>query len=247
MTASHVAKVALCLCVLFALERVVRLVRAFSAAHRRQRLPVTAILVLGGDLERERAAARLCGGRGDARSGCWSDANVPLLVSSAHAGAEGLFLSCGVAERRLLVDDSAFDTLSNYTTALKLLPPGSRTHVAVLTSGYHARRAAVLAALVLGSCGTACTVTAVQHAGPASAGEDETARRRWRDALRGALWALTGVDAGEAVGRYVHPERFYHMDARAQPRGAGAGVWTAALCAGLHRLRGRLRRLVSAE
>jgi len=189
--------------------------------------------VLGGDLERERsewsecktlrhnshtssAAARLCGGRdtptGELAGWPWTTATV--VLSSAHGGAEERFLGAGVAESRLVVDESAFDTLSNFSRTLALMPArlGRARHVLCVTSAYHVPRARTLALLILGSRGVACTVLPLDHAGRSDAGAGESRLRALRDAARGVGWALSGLDAGEMVGRFWHPERFAAVD-----------------------------------
>jgi len=185
-------------------------------AWRRRLLPPRLVLVLGGDLERERKAAQLCAGDTAVLkevAGCpwkaepsvWT--SLPVLVSSAHGGAKDLFAR--VEAHRLTVDEEAYDTITNFTTSLEMCKVAE--HVLVLTSDYHARRASAVASLVLGSHGVASTVCVLRHE---SSQPTESRLRCWRDCARALLWSLTGFHAGEAIGRLFHPERFYHLDAR---------------------------------
>lgn len=149
-----------------------------------------------------------------------------MVLSSAHGNAEERFLGAGVAESRLLVDESAFDTLSNFSRTLALMPTrlGRARHVLCFTSAYHVPRARTLALLILGSRGVACTVLPLDHAGRSDAGAGESRLRELRDAARGVGWALSGLDAGELVGRFWHPERFAAVDAaRRREQGRSGG------------------------
>jgi uncharacterized SAM-binding protein YcdF (DUF218 family) len=96
-----------------------------------------------------------------------------------------------VAESRLLVDESAFDTLSNFSHTLALMPGrlGRARHVLCVTSAYHAPRARTLALLILGSRGVACTVLPLHHAGRSDAGAGESRLRALRDGDRDASHA----------------------------------------------------------
>jgi hypothetical protein len=173
------------------------------------------------DLFRERTAAQLLGGAaapdaclaaGCSRGLAWT--TLPVRVSSAHGGAAAVFLSAGVAATRLVVDESATDTVTNFTTSVAPLRRAGACHVAVLTSASHARRSAAVAVVALGACGIAASVVPLSEAGAGSAPRPESAARVARDVLRAALWALTGVHGG-ALGRLLHPERFNHLDAAA--------------------------------
>jgi uncharacterized SAM-binding protein YcdF (DUF218 family) len=193
------------------------------------------------DLFRERTAAALLSGaappsaclapprrRGRGATSSVPPRNVtwmtlPVLVSSAHGGARAAFLAAGVAPARLCVDERATDTVTNFTTAAPLLSARGARHVAVLTSASHARRASAVAALAFRAAGLGATVVALKDGtddADDAAVEEESLARCARDAARALLWALTGVHGG-ALGRWAHPERFYHIDAAAR---AGASL-----------------------
>ena len=135
--------------------------------------------------------------------------SLPVVVSSAALRGAAPFVAAGVAAHRVTVDDSATDTVSNFTAAWPLLTALGARHVLVLTSAGHAPRASAVAALTLGARGVGATVVPLRSGGGAA----ESRLRLLRDAARALLWALTGVHGG-ALGRLAHPERFRHLDAR---------------------------------
>ena len=137
--------------------------------------------------------------------------SLPVLVSSPHAGAAAAFGAAGVAPPRLLVDDAATDTVTNFTTALPLLRRANASHVVVLTSAAHAHRAASLAALLLRPAGIAATLVPLRDV--PGAPPAESAARVLRDIARALCWHATGC-TGASMGRLAHPERFWHLDAR---------------------------------
>ncbi len=146
---------------------------------------------------------------------------LPVLISSAHGGARAAFVAAGVAPRRLLVDERATDTVTNFTTAAALLTSRGARHVAVLTSASHARRAALVATVAFGASGLGATVIPLKDgaddvaADAAVPQQQESLARCARDGARALAWALTGLHGG-AFGRVAHPERFYHIDAAAR-------------------------------
>ena len=176
------------------------------------------------DEQRERLAAALLAGTATAEAcvagapgsaardaalhACANATSLPLIVSSAALRGVAPFVAAGIARSRVTADDSATDTVSNFSTALPLLRALRARHVLVLTSEPHAARAAAVAALTLGSCGLGATIVPL-----ASPGAAESRLRLARDVARAALWALCGVHCG-ALGRLAHPERFTHLDAR---------------------------------
>lgn len=152
-------------------------------------------------------------GRAALLRACAVAPSLPVVVSSAALRGAAPFVAAGVATWRVTADDAATDTVSNFTTASPLLAALHAQHVLVLTSAPHAPRAAAVAALALGACGVAATVVPLRCGG----GGAESRLRVLRDAARALLWALTGAHGG-ALGRLAHPERFWHLDARAKRR-----------------------------
>lgn len=139
---------------------------------------------------------------------CANATSLPLLVSSAALRGVAPFVALGVSRSRVTADDTATDTVTNFSTSLPLLHTCGARHVLVLTSEPHAARAAAVAALTLGARGLGWTVVPLRCPGAA-----ESRLRLARDVARSALWALTGVHLG-SLGRMAHPERFRHLDAR---------------------------------
>ena len=144
--------------------------------------PPQMILVLGGDVERERVAAELA-----ERDG------LPVLVSggSNPEYAHWLFGRRGLDQGRVQLDYRATDTLTNFTSIVDELRRAKVRHVLLVTSSDHMQRAMLVGRLVAGSrgigltpvevpCGTRCT--------------PEGWRKVWGDGARAALWVLTGRD-----------------------------------------------------
>ena len=144
--------------------------------------PPQMILVLGGDVERERVAAELA-----QRDG------LPVLVSggSNPEYAHWLFGRQGLDERRVQLDYRATDTLTNFTSIVDELRRAKVRHVLLVTSSDHMERALLVGRLVAGSRGIGLTPVAVPCGGRC---EPEGRRKVWGDGLRAALWVVTGRD-----------------------------------------------------
>ncbi len=144
--------------------------------------PPQMILVLGGDVERERVAGELA-----RRDG------LPVLVSggSNPEYAHWLFGRQGLDAGRVQLDYRATDTLSNFTSIVDELKRAKVRHVLLVTSSDHMQRAMLVGRLVAGSRGIGLTPVAVP------CGErchPEAWRKIWGDGARAALWVLTGRD-----------------------------------------------------
>jgi DUF218 domain len=153
--------------------------------------PPQLILVLGGDVERERAAAALA-----RRDG------LPVLVSggSNPEYAQWQFDQQGVAAGRVQLDYRATDTLSNFTSVVDELRRSRVRHVLLVTSSDHMDRALLVGRLVAGSRGITLTPVAVPCQ-PLC--HPEGRRKVWGDGLRAALWVITGRDLrGWAAERF---------------------------------------------
>ena len=144
--------------------------------------PPQMILVLGGDIDRERAAGALA-----RRDG------LPVLVSggSNPEYAHWLFDHEGVDETRVQLDYRATDTLSNFTSVVDDLKRANVRHVLLVTSSDHMERALLVGRLVAGSRGIGLTPVAVP-CGDRCAPEGR--RKVWGDATRALLWVITGRD-----------------------------------------------------
>jgi uncharacterized SAM-binding protein YcdF (DUF218 family) len=140
------------------------------------------ILVLGGDVERERVAGELAKQDG-----------LPVLVSggSNPEYAHWQFGRQGLDAARVQLDYRATDTLSNFTSVVDDLKRAKVRHVLLVTSRDHMDRALLVGRIVAGSRGIQLTPV------PVSCGHacrPETTGKVWGDGARAALWVLTGRD-----------------------------------------------------
>jgi uncharacterized SAM-binding protein YcdF (DUF218 family) len=140
------------------------------------------ILVLGGDVERERVAAELA-----ERDG------LPVLVSggSNPEYAHWLFGRRGLDQGRVQLDYRATDTLTNFTSIVDELNRAKVRHVLLVTSSDHMPRAMLVGRLVAGSRGIGLTPVEVPCSERCT---PEGWRKVWGDGARAALWVLTGRD-----------------------------------------------------
>ncbi len=148
------------------------------------------ILVLGGDIEREKLAGRLA-----LRDG------LPLLVSggSNPEYAQWLFSQEGLDRRQFRLDYRARDTLGNFTTVVDDLKRLGIHHVLLVTSSDHMDRALLVGRIVAGSRGIHLTPVAVPCGDSCL---PEGRRKVWGDGLRAAAWVVTGRDLRSwAAGR----------------------------------------------
>ena len=154
--------------------------------------PPQLILVLGGDVDRERVAGALA-----RRDG------LPVLVSggSNPEYAAWQFGQQGLDAARVHLDYRATDTLTNFTSVVDELRRARVRHVLLVTSSDHMHRALLVGRLVAGSRGITLTPVAV----PCGARCLPEGRRKvWGDGLRAALWVLTGRDLRSwAAERFV--------------------------------------------
>ena len=144
--------------------------------------PPQLILVLGGDLDRERVAGELA-----RRDG------LPVLVSggSNPEYAEWQFRQQGLDATRIHLDYRATDTLSNFTSVVDELKRAKVRHVLLVTSSDHMNRALLVGRLVAGSRGISLTPVSVPCGDQC---HPEGRRKVWGDGLRAALWVITGRD-----------------------------------------------------
>ena len=153
--------------------------------------PPQMILVLGGDVERERVAADLA-----ARDG------LPVLVSggSNPEYAHWLFGRQGLDHGRVQLDYRATDTLTNFTSIVDELKRAKVRHVLLVTSSDHMQRAMLVGRMVAGSRGIGLTPVEVPCGDRCT---PEGWRKVWGDGARAALWVLTGRDLkGWAAARF---------------------------------------------
>jgi uncharacterized SAM-binding protein YcdF (DUF218 family) len=144
--------------------------------------PPQMILVLGGDVERERVAGELA-----RRDG------LPVLVSggSNPEYAHWLFGRQGIDDGRVQLDYRATDTLTNFTSIVDELKRAKVRHVLLVTSSDHMPRALMVGRLVAGSRGIGLTPVDVPCGDRC---KPEGWSKVWGDGARAALWVITGRD-----------------------------------------------------
>jgi uncharacterized SAM-binding protein YcdF (DUF218 family) len=152
------------------------------------------ILVLGGDVAREQAAAELARQRG-----------LPVVVSggSNPEYAHWLFSQReGLPREQVLLDYRAQDTVSNFTSLVDELRRARIRHAFLVTSSDHMQRALLVGRLVAGSRGIQLTPVPVSCRDRCI---QEPAGKLWRDGLRSGLWVLTGLDLRWWAAEHLPP------------------------------------------
>ena len=160
------------------------------------------LIILGGDRDREIAAAR-------------SVESLPrcrLLILSSGAATESdltkALASVGRRDVRVCADRRAIDTVSNCTTlAPELASCTATTSVTLCTARAHCRRARAIGALIFGACGIRV------HMRPVDTAErlNESLLRCVRDVVRACCWVTTGFDLS-SVAALVHARRAADSD-----------------------------------
>ncbi len=148
-------------------------------------LPAQAIVVLGGEVNRENFAARMAQQYPD----------LPVWVSSGTNPeyAEWVFLEQGGIERdRLHLDYRAVDTVTNFTTLVGDLEASGIHKIYLVTSRSHMRRARIIGEIVLGSRGIVMAPVTVP-----SEMAQEPLKKSIRDGVRAFLWLVTGYTGAD--------------------------------------------------
>ncbi len=160
-----------------------------SVARTRSPQP-QAMLVLGGGTEREVAAASFAA----------QHPNLKIWISTGQkpATSAAVFRLAGVDQNRLILDYRAVDTVTNFTTTVRSFQQRKITHIYIVTSDFHMRRARAIAFLVLGSRGIAYTPIAVDS----TRSSKESTLRTVRDIARSLLWLATGK-TGAQIGIFI--------------------------------------------
>ena len=145
------------------------------------------VLVLGGDVDRERMGARLA-----------RQLDLPLLVSggSNPEYASWLLQAERLDPERVTLDYRARDTLSNFTSLVDELRSEGIQHVLLVTSDDHLARSMAVGQVVAGSRGihltgvpVACSPDCVQ----------EGRLKLISDWVRALAWVVTGRDLRDAA------------------------------------------------
>ncbi len=145
-------------------------------------VPPQRILVLGGDLDRERVGLRLA-----------QQLGLPLVVSggSNPEYAQWLVRDAGMDQSRVLLDYRAKDTFTNFTSLVDDLKRDGVGHIYLVTSEDHLPRAMTVGWLVAGSRGI--RLTGVPVACQPSC-QEEAMGKRLSDGIRALTWVITGQD-----------------------------------------------------
>ncbi|MBW4618270.1 MAG: YdcF family protein [Cyanosarcina radialis HA8281-LM2] len=149
------------------------------------------ILVLGGEPEREKFAARFARQHPD----------LPIWVSggSPKSYALRVFAKAGIDRDRLHLDYQAVDTLTNFTSLADELRGLGIQNVYLITSEDHMLRARTVGEIVFGSRGILIQpITMPTERSP------EPLRKTLRDAGRAILWLTTGYPS-KAIERSSNP------------------------------------------
>jgi uncharacterized SAM-binding protein YcdF (DUF218 family) len=139
-----------------------------------------AILVLGGDVEREHFAATFAS----------AHPRLEVWISSGTNPeyAEWFFQQADIDRDRIHLDYRAVDTVTNFTTLVEDLKQEGVESVYLITSDYHMRRASIIAQVVLGRY----DITFQPIPVPSTAAEPEPMVRGLRDGARAVFWVFTG-------------------------------------------------------
>lgn len=156
--------------------------------------PPQMILVLGGDADRERVAARLA-----------RDGGLPVVVSGGTNPeyAHWLFQEReGLPATRLHLDYRATDTVTNFTSLVDDLRRARIRHALLVTSSDHMDRALLVGRIVAGSRGISLTPVAVPCGQRC---EPEGRRLVWGDGLRALIWVISGQDLRRWAEEHLAP------------------------------------------
>ncbi|MCT0211931.1 MULTISPECIES: YdcF family protein [unclassified Synechococcus] len=143
------------------------------------------ILVLGGDVARERRAGQLA-----------QRYRLPVVVSggSNPEYAQWLFHQEGLGPHQYQLDYRARDTVTNFTTVVDDLKGSGIRHVLLVTSSDHMERALLVGRIIAGSRGIQLTPVTVP-CGPRCLPERRS--KVWRDGFRALVWVISGRDPAQ--------------------------------------------------
>lgn len=145
--------------------------------------PPQLILVLGGDREREKVAARLS--RQDGLPVVVSGGTNPEYARWVFQEREGL------PAERVWLDYRARDTVSNFTSLVDDLRRAQVRHALLVTSSDHMGRALLVGRIVAGSRGIHLTPVSVPCGDLCV---HEAQGKVWGDGLRALVWVVSGRD-----------------------------------------------------
>lgn len=156
-----------------------------------------AVLVLGGEPQRERFAAEFARRHSD----------LPIWVSggSNPEYAEWVFSEAGIDPARIHLDYQAIDTVTNFTTVVDQLKHQGIERIYLITSDFHMRRARLVGSVILGSRGITFESVAIPSDNP-----PESLEKAVGDGARAILWVMTG-STGETLKQAVKLKKLHLM------------------------------------
>ena len=123
-----------------------------------------------------------------------------LVISSESPASVVLdkLTTAGVTPDQYTYDETAWDTVTNFTTLVNDLASAGIRHLYLITSDYHMARARAIATLVLGSRSITFTPVSI----PTPNAMPESPLRILRDTGRSILWLTTGRTGASFDPRY---------------------------------------------
>lgn len=113
-----------------------------------------------------------------------------ILLISSEGNQKGCFQITDAAQlnrERVIWDDAAWDTVTNFTLTFKRIAALAPRHVVVVTDGFHMRRSMAIGRVVYAGTGIALKPS------PSSPAErQEPDKLVQQDVLRALLWRATG-------------------------------------------------------
>ena len=146
-----------------------------------------AILVLGGEEERELFAAKFA--QQHPKLDIWVSSGSPEWYTNR------VFTKAGIKKDRLHIDRQATDTVTNFTTLVDKLQAQGIDGVYLITSDDHMPRARVIGEIVFGSRGILLKPVPVKLGR-----KPEPIEKCFRDGARSLLWVTTGY-TGATLGQ----------------------------------------------
>jgi uncharacterized SAM-binding protein YcdF (DUF218 family) len=143
------------------------------------------IFVLGGETQRETFAAQFA----------LKHPDLPVWISGGAPAwyPKKVFLKAGVPLRRLHVDRSSVDTVTNFTSLADRLQADGVTSVYLITSNDHMSRARAIGEIIFGSRGIKIKPVTFD-----SYRESEPIYKTLRDSARSIVWLATGVSGAKS-------------------------------------------------
>ncbi|MEL6229414.1 MAG: YdcF family protein [Cyanobacteria bacterium J06627_3] len=153
----------------------------FTSLWRSSTAPTDAYVVLGGSIRREMHMAQLASR---------FSAPTPILISAGSVDPciRLLFEQAGAPLDNVWLENCAESTFGNFVYSVPIVERWGASHVTLVTSGSHTRRALTLARILFGARGIWIEPLIVDETG--IPGNQETALKTTLDIGRSLLWAI---------------------------------------------------------